>query len=124
MVPCVYLYFHVLTFSLQCLNLTQLLTYYGLNPDSLISPRQFAYLCPALLYQIDRRVCILHYEQMDVEQEAFEPASSGKSKLIDLLGKKNHIARRNINFNECQLLSSVHGAHFILISFFWMTKCS
>uniref|UniRef100_A0A3Q4HGJ2 Solute carrier family 39 member 10 n=1 Tax=Neolamprologus brichardi TaxID=32507 RepID=A0A3Q4HGJ2_NEOBR len=72
-----------------CLNLTQLLTYYGLNPDSLISPRQFAYLCPALLYQIDRRVCILHYEQMDVEQEAFEPASSGKSKLIDLESRLN-----------------------------------
>ncbi|KAM9365777.1 zinc transporter ZIP10 [Pholidichthys leucotaenia] len=53
----------------ECLNLTQLLTYYGLNPDSLISPRQFTYLCPALLYQIDRRVCILHYHQVNVEQK-------------------------------------------------------
>lgn len=60
----------------ECLNLTQLLTYYGLNPESLISPRHFTYLCPALLYQIDSRVCIRHYHQMDVEQEALEPVSS------------------------------------------------
>uniref|UniRef100_A0A3B4U3Q5 Solute carrier family 39 member 10 n=1 Tax=Seriola dumerili TaxID=41447 RepID=A0A3B4U3Q5_SERDU len=60
----------------ECLNLTQLLTYYGLNPESLISPSQFTYLCPALLYQIDSRVCIRHYHQMDVEQEALEPISS------------------------------------------------
>ncbi|XP_028249862.1 zinc transporter ZIP10 isoform X2 [Parambassis ranga] len=60
----------------ECLNLTQLLHYYGLNPESLISPRQFTYLCPALLYQIDSRVCIRHYHQMEVEQEALEPVSS------------------------------------------------
>ncbi|XP_053185150.1 zinc transporter ZIP10-like [Scomber japonicus] len=59
----------------ECLNLTQLLTYYGLSPESLISPSQFTYLCPALLYQIDSRVCIRHYHQMDVEREAMEPAS-------------------------------------------------
>ncbi|XP_054471488.1 zinc transporter ZIP10 isoform X2 [Anoplopoma fimbria] len=60
----------------ECLNLTQLLTYYGLSPDSLISQSQFTYLCPALLYQIDSRVCIRHYHQMDVQQEALEPVSS------------------------------------------------
>ncbi|KAK2839525.1 hypothetical protein Q5P01_013265 [Channa striata] len=60
----------------ECLNLTQLLTHYGLTPQSLISPSQFTYLCPALLYQIDRRVCIRHYHQMDVEQKALEPVSS------------------------------------------------
>ncbi|RVE58390.1 hypothetical protein OJAV_G00209110 [Oryzias javanicus] len=60
----------------ECLNLTQLLSYYGLNPDSLISPSQFTYLCPALLYQIDSRVCIQHYHQMEVEQEALESVSS------------------------------------------------
>ncbi|XP_041858007.1 zinc transporter ZIP10 [Melanotaenia boesemani] len=60
----------------ECLNLTQLLNYYGLNPNALISPSQFTYLCPALLYQIDTRVCIRHYHQMEVEQEALEPVSS------------------------------------------------
>ncbi|KAF6730293.1 Zinc transporter ZIP10 [Oryzias melastigma] len=60
----------------ECLNLTQLLSYYGLNPDSLISQSQFTYLCPALLYQIDSRVCIQHYHQMEVEQEALESVSS------------------------------------------------
>ncbi|KAM8856217.1 zinc transporter ZIP10 isoform 1-T6 [Spinachia spinachia] len=57
----------------ECLNLTQLLTYYGLNPDSVISPSQFTYLCPALLYQIDSRVCIRHYHQTDVQQKALAP---------------------------------------------------
>ncbi|KAM6986602.1 LOW QUALITY PROTEIN: zinc transporter ZIP10 [Aplochiton taeniatus] len=56
----------------QCLNLTELLSYYGLSPDSLISPSQFTYLCPALLYQIDSRVCIRHYHNMDVEPKAAE----------------------------------------------------
>ncbi|XP_077435278.1 zinc transporter ZIP10 [Vanacampus margaritifer] len=60
----------------ECLNLTQLLNYYGLSSDSLISPSQFTYLCPALLYQIDSRFCIRHYHQMDVEQEALENVSS------------------------------------------------
>ncbi|XP_056146064.1 zinc transporter ZIP10 [Lampris incognitus] len=60
----------------ECLNVTQLLTYYGLTPDSLISPSQFTYLCPALLYQIDSRVCIRHYHQMDVEQAALEPINT------------------------------------------------
>ncbi|XP_034549410.1 zinc transporter ZIP10 isoform X2 [Notolabrus celidotus] len=60
----------------ECLNLTQLLTYYGLNPDAVISPAQFTHLCPALLYQIDSRVCIRHYHQMDVEQEELETKSS------------------------------------------------
>lgn len=58
------------------MNLTQLLTYYGLNPESLISQSQFTYLCPALLYQIDSRLCIRHYHQMEVEQEALESVSS------------------------------------------------
>ncbi|KAL6485129.1 hypothetical protein MHYP_G00071740 [Metynnis hypsauchen] len=52
----------------ECLNLTQLLRHYGLSPDSLISPAQFTYLCPALLYQIDSRVCIRHYHQVDVQE--------------------------------------------------------
>ncbi|XP_035507006.2 zinc transporter ZIP10 isoform X1 [Scophthalmus maximus] len=60
----------------ECLNLTQLLAYYGLRTDSLISPSQFTYLCPALLYQIDSRVCIRHYHQMDVEQEALDNVST------------------------------------------------
>lgn len=52
----------------ECLNLTQLLHHYGLNPDSIISPTQFTYLCPALLYQIDSRVCIQHYHHVEVEE--------------------------------------------------------
>uniref|UniRef100_H3CTZ9 Solute carrier family 39 member 10 n=1 Tax=Tetraodon nigroviridis TaxID=99883 RepID=H3CTZ9_TETNG len=71
----------------ECLNLTQLLHYYGLNPDSPISPNQFTYLCPALLYQIDSRVCIRHYPQMTGEQKALEPGvnPSDKQNLSELL---------------------------------------
>ncbi|XP_016094232.1 zinc transporter ZIP10 [Sinocyclocheilus grahami] len=51
----------------ECLNLTELLQQYGLSSGSLISPVQFTYLCPALLYQIDRRFCILHYHHVEAE---------------------------------------------------------
>ncbi|XP_040213017.1 zinc transporter ZIP10 [Rana temporaria] len=51
----------------ECLNATQLLNYYGLNTHSPISPDQFAYLCPALLYQIDNRFCIKHFADLHVE---------------------------------------------------------
>uniref|UniRef100_A0AAV2JYC0 Zinc transporter ZIP10 n=1 Tax=Knipowitschia caucasica TaxID=637954 RepID=A0AAV2JYC0_KNICA len=60
----------------ECLNLTQLLSDFGLSPDSLISPVQFSYLCPALLYQIDSRVCIRHYHQREVESTALQAPSS------------------------------------------------
>ncbi|XP_075904601.1 zinc transporter ZIP10 isoform X2 [Nelusetta ayraudi] len=59
----------------ECLNLTELLSHHGLSPDALISPNQFIYLCPALLYQIDSRVCIRHYHQMDMEKDKLQPHS-------------------------------------------------
>lgn len=42
----------------DCLNGSQLLVNFGLNPVAPLTPRQFTLLCPALLYQIDSRVCI------------------------------------------------------------------
>lgn len=59
-----------------CLNVTQLLTDFGLSPDSVISPVQFSYLCPALLYQIDRRLCLRHYSNLEVESQAIQPPNS------------------------------------------------
>ncbi|XP_060108935.1 zinc transporter ZIP5 [Heteronotia binoei] len=47
----------------DCLNVSQLLVNFGLNPVSKITPEQFTLLCPALLYQIDSRVCIQHYDE-------------------------------------------------------------
>uniref|UniRef100_A0A663FBC0 Solute carrier family 39 member 5 n=1 Tax=Aquila chrysaetos chrysaetos TaxID=223781 RepID=A0A663FBC0_AQUCH len=44
----------------QCLNVTQLLVNFGLDSVSQLTPEQFTLLCPALLYQIDSRVCIQH----------------------------------------------------------------
>ncbi|NXU62466.1 S39AA protein, partial [Horornis vulcanius] len=49
----------------ECLNATQLLRYYGLETSSLISPELFVYMCPALLYQIERRLCIVHYDELE-----------------------------------------------------------
>ncbi|KAG8432715.1 hypothetical protein GDO86_017093 [Hymenochirus boettgeri] len=63
----------------ECLNVTQLLNYYGLNAHSLISPDQFAYLCPALLYQIDSRFCIKHF---DLQVENMDKNNSGASAWI------------------------------------------
>lgn len=56
-----------LLLCLQCLNVTQLLRHYGLRANTPISHNFFTYLCPALLYQIDRRLCIEHYEDLVVE---------------------------------------------------------
>ncbi|XP_074082487.1 zinc transporter ZIP5 isoform X2 [Macrotis lagotis] len=42
----------------DCLNGSQLLINFGLSPAAPLTPHQFALLCPALLYQIDSRVCI------------------------------------------------------------------
>lgn len=52
---------------MQCLNVTQLLKYYGHGANSPISPDLFTYLCPALLYQIDSRLCIEHFDKLLVE---------------------------------------------------------
>ncbi|KAM6307449.1 zinc transporter ZIP10 isoform 2-T2 [Aegotheles albertisi] len=49
----------------ECLNVTQLLRYYGLEANSPISPELFIYMCPALLYQIERRLCIVHYDELE-----------------------------------------------------------
>uniref|UniRef100_A0A8C0GE98 Solute carrier family 39 member 5 n=1 Tax=Chelonoidis abingdonii TaxID=106734 RepID=A0A8C0GE98_CHEAB len=51
----------------DCLNVTQLLVNFGLNTGSQITPEQFTLLCPALLYQIDSRVCIRHQDQLTPE---------------------------------------------------------
>ncbi|KAG9491483.1 hypothetical protein GDO78_000145, partial [Eleutherodactylus coqui] len=48
----------------DCLNVTQLLLNFGLGWVSEITPQHFTLLCPALLYQIDSRVCIHHSDQL------------------------------------------------------------
>uniref|UniRef100_A0A8C5SSS9 Zinc transporter ZIP5 n=1 Tax=Laticauda laticaudata TaxID=8630 RepID=A0A8C5SSS9_LATLA len=53
-----------LFFFLQCLNVSQLLVNFGMNTISKITPEQFTLLCPALLYQIDSRVCIQHLDDV------------------------------------------------------------
>ncbi|XP_048033827.1 zinc transporter ZIP10 [Megalobrama amblycephala] len=47
----------------NCLNVTQLLWNFGLGQASHITPAHFTFLCPALLYQIDSRVCLRHTDQ-------------------------------------------------------------
>lgn len=50
--------------TLQCLNVTQLLVNFGLDSVAQLTPEQFTLLCPALLYQIDSRVCIQHSDEV------------------------------------------------------------
>ncbi|XP_067843865.1 zinc transporter ZIP10 isoform X2 [Heptranchias perlo] len=51
----------------ECLNVSQLLQHHGLSTNSGISTVEFTYLCPALLYQIDSRVCIQHHDELSME---------------------------------------------------------
>ncbi|XP_059727702.1 zinc transporter ZIP5 [Haemorhous mexicanus] len=48
----------------DCLNVTQLLVNFGLDSAAQLTPEQFTLLCPALLYQIDSRVCIRHRDEV------------------------------------------------------------
>nr|XP_060636749.1 zinc transporter ZIP10 isoform X1 [Anolis sagrei ordinatus] len=66
----------------ECLNVTQLLRHYGLRPSSPISPSLFTYLCPALLYQIDRRLCIEYFEDLLIED-----LNKGKNASLGIMNK-------------------------------------
>ncbi|XP_030366156.1 zinc transporter ZIP5 [Strigops habroptila] len=48
----------------DCLNVSQLLVNFGLEAAAQLTPEQFTLLCPALLYQIDSRVCIQHSDDV------------------------------------------------------------
>ncbi|XP_059499569.1 zinc transporter ZIP10-like [Stegostoma tigrinum] len=51
----------------NCLNVTQLLVNFGLSDTRGITPKQFTYICPALLYQIDSRLCIQHHDSLQAQ---------------------------------------------------------
>ncbi|XP_064408389.1 zinc transporter ZIP10-like [Latimeria chalumnae] len=61
----------------DCLNVSQLLVNFGFKNMSGISPKHFTFICPALLYQIDSRVCIQHYDKMKItpleKRDSFMP---------------------------------------------------
>ncbi|KAM8990472.1 LOW QUALITY PROTEIN: zinc transporter ZIP5-like [Ara ararauna] len=50
----------------DCLNVSQLLGSVGLEAAAQLTPEQFSLLCPALLYQIDSRVCIQHSDDVEL----------------------------------------------------------
>uniref|UniRef100_A0A8C5MCS7 Solute carrier family 39 member 5 n=1 Tax=Leptobrachium leishanense TaxID=445787 RepID=A0A8C5MCS7_9ANUR len=64
----------------NCLNVTQLLLNFGLDWVSEITPKHFTLLCPALLYQIDSRVCIKHNDQLKTL------LSQAQQSLLQVLG--------------------------------------
>ncbi|XP_073519842.1 zinc transporter ZIP5 [Phyllobates terribilis] len=64
----------------DCLNVTQLLLNFGLGWVSEITPQQFTLLCPALLYQIDSRVCIHHNDHLSPE------STNSQQSLLKVLG--------------------------------------
>ncbi|XP_061232936.1 zinc transporter ZIP10 isoform X3 [Neopsephotus bourkii] len=64
----------------ECLNVTQLLRYYGLETSSPISPELFVYMCPALLYQIERRLCIVHYDELEDVMKSKNASVENKDK--------------------------------------------
>lgn len=60
----------------ECLNVTQLLMCFGFAPNSPITHTVFTYLCPALLYQIDKRHCIDRYDDLVIEEFGREKNAS------------------------------------------------
>ncbi|KAM4701562.1 zinc transporter ZIP5 [Discoglossus pictus] len=64
----------------NCLNVTQLLMNFGLDWVSEITPQHFTLICPALLYQIDSRVCIHHNDELRHSQPPSQPS------LLHVLG--------------------------------------
>ncbi|XP_072105333.1 zinc transporter ZIP10-like isoform X1 [Mobula birostris] len=52
----------------NCLNVSQLLVNFGMSTIHEITPKQFSYICPALLYQIESRVCIHHHDSLEIQQ--------------------------------------------------------
>lgn len=64
----------------NCLNVTQLLLNFGLGWVSEITPQQFTLLCPALLYQIDSRVCIHHSDLLSPQ------STNSQQSLLKVLG--------------------------------------
>ncbi|XP_053564074.1 zinc transporter ZIP5 isoform X2 [Bombina bombina] len=64
----------------NCMNVTQLLLNFGLDWVSEITPQQFTLLCPAILYQIDSRVCIQHNDELQNTQ------SPSQQPLLYVLG--------------------------------------
>ncbi|XP_061858013.1 zinc transporter ZIP10 isoform X2 [Colius striatus] len=64
----------------ECLNVTQLLRYYGLETSTPISPELFIYICPALLYQIERRLCIVHYDELEDFMKSKNASTENKDK--------------------------------------------
>ncbi|XP_064257072.1 zinc transporter ZIP5 [Passer domesticus] len=58
----------------DCLNVSQLLVNFGLDSAAQLTPEQFTLLCPALLYQIDSRVCIRHRDEVTLPPPGGLPA--------------------------------------------------
>ncbi|NXC20258.1 S39AA protein, partial [Corythaeola cristata] len=86
----------------ECLNVTQLLRNYGLETSSPISPELFIYMCPALLYQIERRLCIVHYDEL----EDFMKSKNASIENKDKTGASGSV---------CCRLSKVFSSQFLLL---------
>uniref|UniRef100_A0A1A7XC96 Zinc transporter ZIP6 n=1 Tax=Iconisemion striatum TaxID=60296 RepID=A0A1A7XC96_9TELE len=54
---------------IECLNASSLLASHGMSQEVGVALRDFSYLCPALLNQIDRGACIVHGDDSSRHQE-------------------------------------------------------
>lgn len=80
---------------LQCLNVTQLLMCFGFAPNSPITHTVFTYLCPALLYQIDKRHCIDRYDDLVIEEFGREKnASLGNADKTGATGEEKYNVKK------------------------------
>ncbi|PIO25245.1 hypothetical protein AB205_0091960 [Aquarana catesbeiana] len=93
---------------LSCLNVTQLLQNFGLGGVSEITPEQFTLLCPALLYQIDSRVCIKHKDQLTLDETHFQQSLLKDSAFCESSGVQTICQQRHDILVE-EIGSSHHG---------------
>ncbi|XP_053507044.1 zinc transporter ZIP6 isoform X2 [Ictalurus furcatus] len=58
-------------FSQECQNATMILQTHGMSQEMTLSVKDFSFLCPALLVQIDFKSCLLHAENQSEYKEHF-----------------------------------------------------
>ena len=92
------------------MNVTLLLKYHGHRANSPISSDLFTYLCPALLYQIDSRLCIEHFDKLLVEdlnkdknqvpEDKANIGASGKKDLSSFSSKESLYFFKKYSWNQ------------------------
>uniref|UniRef100_A0A1A8J4X2 Zinc transporter ZIP6 n=1 Tax=Nothobranchius kuhntae TaxID=321403 RepID=A0A1A8J4X2_NOTKU len=108
---------------IECLNASSLLASHGMSQEVGVALRDFSYLCPALLNQIDRGACIVHGDSSSRLQESSR--NVGKRLGADSEHKHHehahgHHGDRNHSVNSLSELGDGGGENSRNISTAWL----